>query len=204
MKRFIIGMILLLLVFGCSSLQPKRELLPGNIFNMTNPDLTLKASDEFKYKGGFDNTKAQDHKYGQGSAKVKKEYHAFLSNDGLVLIYIGKITDNSRWLPLAKKKSFVTEIESVKIGKKYWQTYIRTINPSAVETQGFLSIGVQTTSGIAKCYYRNATDKVSLIVFYLEDRSQFGKWNGTHLTSNQSDFLEEFLERADKAFDIVK
>lgn len=106
-KKLSLIISLLILFSACSSLTQKRDVLTGNVFHSTLPNIKIKFDDTFVYKG----TKTKTHQSGAReqdmilSDEVQEHYiwHNS-SNEAAAIVSIKKLRGDWSWYPPEEKE----------------------------------------------------------------------------------------------------
>ena len=204
-------MLYALVLVGCSYMEPKEEIIEGNIFKLNYPQIHIEISDDMTYVGKHEVTAQDDWEFDSGSSTYRETIYMFGSNKKIskcVFITVKKIIDSGYWLPIRvdeKKYNILVEQAAINFSGKTWQTWTmgHTCNSDTIAATDSLQLA-RGQYNLAKVYMRvSGSDRKLLItVSYIEDISKYdSEIQRFKRTKTLSDggykYLEEFIERAE-------
>ena len=205
--------VLAFFLVGCSSMQPKEEIIEGNIFKLNYPKIRIDISDEMTYVGKHEVTAQDDWKFDSGSSTYRETIYKFASNKNLskcVFITVKKIIDSGYWLPIRvgeKKHNILVEQVAINFSGKTWQTWTmgHTCNSDTSTATDSLQLSSDQYN-LAKVYMKvSGSDRKLLItVSYIEDiskyESEIQQFKRTRTLSDEGNkYLEGFIKRAESS-----
>ncbi|MCP4746718.1 MAG: hypothetical protein GY874_11355 [Desulfobacteraceae bacterium] len=214
MKKVMV-LIAIFVISACASIDTKREILPNNIFYSKFPAVAVKIGKSFHYKGKLEFIEMSHSKEGFFSAKIKKEYYVWQDNDNTtILILFEKIVGNSFFwyadiFKGEEKNSFSAGKE--KIRDKTWQTWTGVYRPSEKLNNKMSELNLAYGRiNLSKKWARKNSKSFRTFIVYLEDidkhKSVFRKLlkRGKPLTSEESNYLQGFVGKANKSVSIIR